>query len=162
MILIRRDKQSLVFQLGAQEKQLLVKVLKHYPLVPSSHHRLSQGKPGAHAEEDQQLLDEALAGQREKNRRRVQAMLDGPGRFRVAKSGFEFALTHAEVEWFLQVLNDVRVGGWLALGSPEPGAVPKVTEQNVKHHFAMEASGLFESALLAALGFCEQPDWAAE
>ena len=159
MILIRRDKQSLVFQLGAQEKQLLVKVVMHYPLVPSSHHRLSQGKPGAHAEEDQRLLDEALAEQREKNRRHVRALLDETLRFRATNTSFEFALAHAEVEWFLQVLNDVRVGGWLALGSPEPGEVPKVTEQNVKHHFAMEASGLFESALLAALGINESSEW---
>ena len=162
MILIRKDKDGLVFQLGAQEKQLLVKVVKLYPLVPSSHHRLSQGDYRAPSAEDQRLLDEALAEQREKNRRQVQAMLDEPLRFRAMNTSFEFVLTHAEVEWFLQVLNDVRVGGWLALGSPEPGEVPKVTEQNVKHHFAMEASGLFESALLAALGVNELPEWLEE
>ena len=162
MILLRKDKQGLAFQLGAQEKQLLVKVLKHYPLVPSSHHRLSQGDQGAHSDEDQRLLDEALAEQREKNRRQVQALLDEPLRFRAMNTSFEFALTHAEVEWFLQVLNDVRVGGWLALGEPEPGEVPKVTEENVKHHFAMEASGLFQTALLAALGVNESPEWTPE
>ena len=60
MILIRKDKQGLAFQVGAQEKQLLVKVLKHYPLVPSSHHRLSQGDQGAQSDEDQRLLDEEI------------------------------------------------------------------------------------------------------
>ena len=159
MILIRKDKSGLLFQLGKREKQLLFEVAGLYPLVLASHHRLSRGDHGALSAEDQRLLDEALAEQREQNRRHVRALLDEPRRFRALKSGFEFQLTHAEVEWFLQVLNDVRVGGWLALGAPEPGEVPKVTEQNVEHHFAMEASGLFESALLAALGINESSEW---
>ena len=162
MILIRTDKHGLLFHLGSQEKQLLLDVVKLYPLVPASHHHLSKQGNGAKPDENQRLLDEALAEQREDNRRQIQALLDAPRRFHATKSGVEFRLARAEVDWLLQVLNDVRVGGWLALGEPEPGEVPKVTEQNVKHHFAMEASGLFESALRAALGVNESPQWAGD
>jgi hypothetical protein len=162
MILIRTDQHGLAFQLGSREKQLLLDVVQLYPLVPASHHRLSQANQSAKPDENQRLLDEALAEQRAENRRQVQALLAAPRRFRATKSGVEFRLAHGEVDWLLQVLNDVRVGGWLALGEPEPGEVPKVTEQNVKHHFAMEASGLFESALLAALGVSESPQWAGD
>ena len=162
MILIGTDKTGLVFHLGAQEKQLLIEVVKLYPLVPAAHHRLSQENQGGQPDEKQRLLEEALIEQRAQNRRQIQALLAEPQRFRAAESGVEFRLAHAEVDWLLQVLNDVRVGGWLALGAPEPGEVPKVTEQNVRHHFAMEASGLFESALLAALGVNESPQWTGD
>ena len=56
----------------------------------------------------------------------------------------------------------MRVGSWLALGRPEPGQQPEVTEQNIKHWVAMELCGVFESSLLAALGVSESPQWAGE
>ena len=65
----------------------------------------------------------------------------------------------AEVEWLLQVLNDVRVGSWLALGEPERGQEPAVTAQNARYLLALELCGLFQSVLLAALGVSELPEW---
>jgi hypothetical protein len=160
--LIRSDRNGLVFQLGQREKQLLFVVLELYPLTPASRHRLSKQGKGPKAKENQQLLEEALAEQRKENRRQVQAMLNEPQRFRETKTGLELALTPAQVEWLLQVLNDVRVGSWLALGEPEHGEEPAVTEQNAKFLFALEVCGLFESVLLAALGVSESPRWAGE
>lgn len=162
MILIRKDKNGQVFHIGSQEKQLLFEVVRLYPLVPPSHHHLNKEGNDSRSDENQRMLDEALADQREQNRLQIQALLDQSRRFRKTKAGFEFLLSPREVEWLLQVLNDVRVGGWLALGAPEPGEVPKVTEQNVRHHFAMETSGLFQTALLAASGVDESPEWAPE
>jgi hypothetical protein len=160
--LIHSDKKGLVFQLGQREKQLLFAVLELYPLTPASHHRLSKQGKGPKAKENQQLLKEALAEQRKENRRLVQAMLNEPQRFRETKTGLELVLAPAQIEWLLQVLNDVRVGSWLTLGEPEPGKEPPVTEQNAKFFFALEVCGLFESVLLAALGVSESPRWAGE
>jgi hypothetical protein len=160
--LLRADKQGLVFQLGRREKRMLLETLSLYPLVPAAHHRLSRNGQGAAADENQRLLDEALAEQRAENRRRIQAMLNAPHRFREAQAGFELTLAPAEVEWLLQVLNDVRVGSWLALGEPEPDETPALTEQNAKYVLAMELCGLFESVLLSALGVRESPQWAWE
>ena len=158
----RADKDSLVFQLHEREKQLLLQTLKLYPLVPASHHRLGKGKEAHQAHEDQRLLEEALAEHRQENRRQVLAMLDEPQRFREAKMGFELTLTPAEIEWLLQVLNDVRVGSWLMLGEPEPGGEPEVTEANARYLLALELCGLFESSLLAGLGLRESPDWSGD
>jgi hypothetical protein len=108
------------------------------------------------------MLEEALAEQRQENRRQVLAMLNEPQRFRETKSGFELTLAPAQVEWLLQVLNDVRVGSWLALGEPEQGEKPKLTKQNANYFLAMELCGLFESVLLAALGVSESPRWASD
>jgi hypothetical protein len=159
---LRADKDCQVFQLHEREKQLLVHTLKLYPLVPAAHHRLSQGSATEQAEENQRLLEEALAEQREENRREVLALLEEPQRFRSTKTGLELTLSPPQIEWLLQVLNDVRVGSWLMLGKPEQGDEPKVTEANAKYLLALELCGLFESSLLAGLGVRESPDWSGD
>jgi hypothetical protein len=160
--LLRAGKNGHIFHLGQREKQLLLDTLKLYPLVPASRHRLSKDGQGPNTDEDQLLLEEALAEQRQENRRQVLAMLNEPQRFRETKSGFELTRAPAQVEWLLQVLNDVRVGSWLALGEPEPGEEPELTKQNANYFLAMELCGLFESVLLAALGVSESPRWAGD
>lgn len=162
MKLSRTSKSGLVFQLGQREKLLLLETIKLYPLVPASHHRLSQSGQGTKAEENQHLLEEALAEQRQASRLQVLAMLNDPQRFRETKSGFELKLTPPQVEWLLQVLNDVRVGSWLALGEPESGEEPKFTAQTAKYLLALELCGLFQSVLLAALGVNESLQWSGE
>lgn len=162
MKLVRADKSGQVFYLGQREKQLLFDTVARYPLVPAAHHRLSKDDPGPNAEENQRWLEAALDEQRQENRRQVLAMLNEPQRFRAAKAGFELTLTPAQIEWLLQVLNDVRVGSWLALGEPEPGEEPEVTEQNADYLLAMELCGAFQSGLLAALGVRESPQWAGD
>lgn len=157
---LRRNGKQFVFHLSRREHGLLVETLRFYPLVPPAHHRLSRDGAAPSLVESQRLLDEALAEHRAANRRRVQAFLADPQRFRPRDNAVELQLTPAEVEWLLQVLNDVRVGAWLALGEPEQGEEPPVTEQNARYHFALAMSGWFESELLAALGVRESPDWA--
>ena len=159
MKLLRSGKTGFVFQLSPREKQLLLETLELYPLVPAAHHRLSSKDSQREADENQRLLEESLAEQREENRKQVQEILAQPERFRGVKSHFHLTLKHSDVEWLLQVLNDVRVGSWLALGKPEPGQFPAVSQQNFRYLVAMEVCGAFESRLLSALGFDESPDW---
>ena len=162
MKFIRDSKTGPVFQFGQREKLLLLETIKLYPLVPASHQRLTKDGQGPKASENQHLLEEALAEQRQENQRQVLAMLNEPQRFREVKSGFELKLTRSQVDWLLQVLNDVRVGSWLALGEPESGEEPAVTAQNAKYLLALELCGLFQSVLLAALGVGESPQWASD
>ncbi len=162
MKLLRTGKDGCVFQFSPREKHLLLGTLHLYPLVPAAHHRLSKDGQGPNAEDNQRLLEAALAEQREENRKQVLAMLNKPQRFRETNSGFELTLTPAQMEWLLQVLNDVRVGSWLALGEPEPDEEPEMTEPNAKYHLALQVCGMFQSALLAALGVKESPQWGGD
>jgi hypothetical protein len=155
---VRTRNNELLFQLGKRERQLLLDTISLYPLVPDSHHRLSR-QTAVSVDENQRLLEQSLAEQRGENRRQVLALLNEPGRFRETQTGFELTLTPAETEWLLQVLNDVRVGSWLALGEPEPDEEPEVNEENAKYLLAMELCGLFQSVLLAALGVRESSQW---
>jgi hypothetical protein len=148
--LIRADKGQFVFHVGNREKVLLFEILKLYPLVPASHQRLSKTAQGPAQDENQRLLEEALAEQRRENRKHVLAMLAGPQRFRKTETGFELALSPPQAKWLLQVLNDVRVGCWLALGAPEDLDLPRLDETNAGFVVAMEAAGFFESAIVDA------------
>jgi hypothetical protein len=82
----------------------------------------------------------------------VLSMLDEPGRFRETKTDVRFTITRTQMEWLLQVFNDIRVGAWLALGEPKDMELPEITKTNAPYLLAMEVSGQFEAGLLMALG----------
>jgi len=153
MKLIRTKREKLVFEISLPEKRLLFEVLKLYPLISATHHRLSKSARSAKHDENQRLLEESLAAQREENRKNVRAILDEPGRFQTAASGFQLTLSGPEIEWLLQVLNDVRVGSWIALGSPDPeqGKMIVFNEKILPHFRMMELAGAFEMVFLDAL-----------
>jgi hypothetical protein len=160
MKLRRTTKDDFVFQLSAREKQILFETINLYPLVPASHHRLTQAA-AAHSDENQRLLEESLAEQRTENRRQIEALLKSPERLQKSGKSFHLQLKATELEWLLQVLNDIRVGSWLELGEPDEDKPPKLTPENFRFIVAMEACGAFQSVLLAALGESESPDWLA-
>lgn len=141
-----------VFRLNRREQRLLLELLRLYPLVPSQHHRLTRGSDPLLLEE-QRLLDEALAEHRAENRRQLEAFLHTDGRFLETPKGIELSLTRPQVEWFLQVLNDIRVGSWLLAGSPdaEDGRPPELTPENLRHYLTMELAVAFQALLLKAL-----------
>jgi len=151
--LVRSDKEQLTFSLGKREKQLLFHILQLYPLVPVSHQRLSKGEKGQPHQDYQRSLEEALAEQHRENRQRVVDFLGG--RFHQTTKEFEFSLTVPEVEWLLQVLNDLHVGAWLMLGEPDEQRMPEVTETNAPYILAMEAADRFQCEVLAILGYSE-------
>jgi hypothetical protein len=150
--LLKADPNQLVFQLAPVEKAALLEVLKRYPCVPPAHHRLTRREATDPDAEKQRLLDEALAEQRAANQRQLRALLQHPETFRRVESHWQFTLRHGEFEWLLQVLNDVRVGSWLALGSPEelPRSLPD-DPQTAPHAVMMELAGLFQMTLLEAI-----------
>ena len=158
MKLLRASPDQFVFHLGQRERQLLLDTLQLYPLVPPAHHRVAAAGQRADAEA-QRLLDEALAEQRRELRQQLLAILKHPARLRETSRGFELTLTPPEMEWLLQVLNDVRVGSWLALGEPAENEVPQLSQPNASYLVAMEICGAYQSVLLAALGTEQSPGW---
>lgn len=153
MKLIRTRREKFVFEIDPQEKRLLFEVLKLYPLISATHHRLSRKSNIVQPNDHQRLLEESLASQREENRKNVRAMLDKPGHFQTTTSGGQLTLSGPEIEWLLQVLNDVRVGSWIALGSPDPEQGKQTTfdEKTVPRFRMMELAGAFEMVFLDAL-----------
>jgi hypothetical protein len=150
MKLVKATKSRLVFELGQRENRSLPQILKLYPCVPSAHHVLSRSGRLPDCVANQQLLDEALAEQRADNKKQVQALLADPRRFEHTETGARLSLSSAEVEWVMQVLNDVRVGSWVILGSPE-NKPAELNAATAPHFLAMEMAGYFQMQLLEAL-----------
>ncbi len=145
---VQSDRQ--VFQMSWVEKKLLTELLGFYPVIPAQYAKLNRSSDSPPLIEAQQLLDEALAEQRAQNRQRVADFLHDPRRFLPDRDGFRLILTAAELEWLLQVLNDIRVGSWFSLGSPEnihPNAISR-TPKNEPYLRAMDGCGYFQAVLL--------------
>ncbi|HZV34528.1 MAG TPA: hypothetical protein VFB72_08105 [Verrucomicrobiae bacterium] len=153
MKLIKADADKFTFLIERRERQMLFRLLDLYPLVPLSHHQLSQS---AEKSEDQQLLEEALNQQRMKNKEQVLAMLKSKSRFRETEHGYHFSLKNEQMEWLLQVINDVRVGSWLLMGSPKNPVetFAMLNQTTASYYWAMEVAAGFQMVFLAAM---EQP-----
>lgn len=152
MKLLRATKTRFLFQLGKREKHLLLRVLRLYPRIPPATFRLSKSGKLPDAEANQHLLDESLAEQRQENRKMLDAFLTAPRRFIETESGPRLSVSHSELEWLLQILNDVRVGSWIILGSPEQGMeFNLLNEKTAPDFWAMEMSGHFQMRFLEAI-----------
>ena len=146
---VGRDGEKLLYRLGKQERSLFLTVLDRYPLIPPAHQPVSKDPPARELEHCQQLLDEALAEQRRENRYRLKALLQDPQRFREIPDGWLLVLSPADREWLLQILNDVRVGSWLRLGSPEEDLPEMDLEaETAPDALTMHMAGHFQMRLL--------------
>lgn len=152
MKLLRSGKIKLQFEISHEEMALLRLVLGLYPLVPATHHRLSQNRRIPKPEENQQLLEESLAAQRKENRAQIEFLLNDAKRYTETESGCRVSFSRVEVECLLQALNDVRVGSWLALGAPgQPMEIQQgMNPQTARHLLVMDAAGFFEMNFLHA------------
>jgi len=133
------------FQLASREKDLLLEILCLYPRIPPGHQPLS--KAAGLDDSSQRLLDEALAETRSQNKKELEALLADPKRLRQQPTGWRLALSSSEVEWLLQVLNDIRVGSWIQLGSPE-APLTALNAKTAPHLSAMEIAGSFQMRFL--------------
>jgi hypothetical protein len=149
--LLRVENDNYVFRLGKGEKELLAVVLGLYPVIPPAHQPISKSTVIAN-KTNQHLLDEALAEQRNENKKLVASFLADARRFHETETSARMTMTPAEIEWLLQVLNDIHVGSWILAGEPDEhssGLIP--TEKNARHIGAMELARWFQIDLLAAL-----------
>lgn len=147
------DEEAVIFQLSGRERDFLIKILQDYPVVPPAHQALSKELKDPRVKDYQRLLDEALAQQRAAHKSHLHAWLETPERFKKTRGGYRFSLERAESEWLLQVLNDIRVGNWLGLGSPEALALnpENIESRLLPTWLAMQMSGHFQMTILEAL-----------
>lgn len=128
-------------------------VLQRYPVLSTSYHKPTRNSDPASIGVDPELLEEALAEQQRELKLNLQKMLKQPARFKKHDLGYVFSVKPSEMEWLLQVFNDIRVGSWVKLGSPnrdQPFGV-EITEENIELAWALEMAGLFEHTLLEAM-----------
>lgn len=115
----RSGKGQWVVHLDKREASVFKALLRRYPVIPSAHRLHGKHGPGASDENSQRLLDESLADQRRESKSQIARFLKDTRRFTENAGGAQVTLSSADIEWLLQILNDIRVGSWIALGSPE-------------------------------------------
>jgi len=153
MKLVHKDEQHVVFQLEPREKKALLTILKLYPVLPADFQALTKADDPEGRKVDQELLEQSLAEHKASNQQLLQNLFANPQRLVKSKSGWRLTLDTGDVEWFLQVLNDVRVGKWYLAGCPDEqsGKPLTLSVDNLKHYWAMEVAGAFQWQLLEAL-----------
>ncbi len=154
MKLVRKEKDDFVFDIGKREKRLLLEVLKLYPLIPTAYHGVNQTAGATRTAENQKLLEESLAERKRENKRQLLALLNDEQRFKETDRGCHFTLSASQMEWLLQVVNDIRVGSWIILGQPDEkkGKPVELKNENVRYYAAMEFCDYFQMTLLDAFG----------
>lgn len=151
MKLLRKTTEAFTFELEWLERVELQEVLGRYPLTPLTHYQIARDPASGPQAVDQPLLEEAMAAQQLALRQKVRELL-GPGR-RFSGDGDHYLLTLSgeDVEWLLQVLNDVRIGCWLQLGCPAEAQPDDPDQLGIGYHLLMETALMFEMVLLQAL-----------
>jgi hypothetical protein len=141
----------LVFQITPTEKAVLLTTLRLFPVLDSAHHQLTK-KAGVARASEQRLLEESMAQQQSAHQRKLSQFFQTEKQFFRAERGeLRLALSPAQLEWLLQVLNDIRVGSWVQLGCPElENTRLQLARENPVAFTAMETSGYFLMVLLEA------------
>jgi hypothetical protein len=135
---------------GKQSGQM--DILDLYPLVPGFVQPLSKTANPAEIQADQRLLEESLAAHKQENKKQLFAIINEINRFPANAGVSRFTVSGDQVEGLLQVLNDIRVGSWQKLGSPDAAQKKTIelNEQNARYTWVIEVAGLFQMALLTA------------
>jgi hypothetical protein len=147
--LVKATPDEVVFLLSPAEKQAWTDLLKLYPIQSA----VVQPRDRPNAAE-RALLEEALSAQRRKHRAELEQSLLKEQLFVPEGDRFKVTLSAAHIEMMLQVLNDLRVGSWYALGCPDQLARKHIapSDADFRHVWVMELSGHFQMALLEACG----------
>jgi hypothetical protein len=125
-------------------------LVRLYPCVPESYHALHAERSHGHLPASQHLLDDALAEHRAETRRQIESVLADGQHLAQMESGWRLSLSEGELNWLLEVLNDIRLGNWIALGSPE-GQPRIIDEKTARQALHMEVAGIFQMRFLESL-----------
>ncbi len=149
---VDRQGEDFEFVLTTIEKDLLVQILNLYPRTLANPNRLTLPTTGHELEESRKLLDESLTASRKQARQKLDRWLGSSSRFASAENGFRLRIDGRDLEWFLQILNELKIGSWMRLGAPDEridwSQINKVSAIDL---WLMRAAEIFQDYLLRAI-----------
>jgi len=150
MRLLKQGGAGWKYELNRNEGILLRTLVKEFPLSAAVVVGISRTGTDAKSAERQRLLNESLAQHRQELKRLAGKLL--AANLKAGKDGWRLSLNESEREVLLQLLNDIRVESWHALGEPENldafPADPSGTD--LRHHHLLQVAGYFEWKMLEA------------
>ena len=155
MKLVKETNRGFQYQLSPQEARSLRLLITQFPVAPLSAVKISKSDPEAFARE--RLLNESLAAHREELKRKAGELI-APDKFTESGSSRLFRISAQKRETMLQILNDIRVESWRALGGPEnlETCALGLTGEKFKYYHFMHTAGFFEYHFLNLGGLDEK------
>jgi hypothetical protein len=149
MKLVKQSGDGWQYALTQVEVDLLKSLLQRFPFTENVPVKISKADPDPEAVEREKLLNESLAEHRKELKKRA-ANLIAADKFEKSQKGRLLTLNAEEREVVLQILNDIRVGCWCALGEPETLELqkPDHSAPELAHHSLMNLAGYFEHHLV--------------
>ena len=149
MKLVKQNKSGWQYLLKKHEARFLRVLVNQLPSASIAPVRISKTDADPQAVERQALLQEALTEHRAELKRQAGNLVSA-GKFKPTGNGELFRLTSEERETLLQILNDIRIESWRALGGPEvlemdPSMLP---QEQLRPFQLMHLAGYFEYHLL--------------
>lgn len=148
MRLLKQGEAGWKFELNQNEGILLRALVAEFPLTAATAVKIARTGADARSAERERLLNESLAQHRLEVKQQAGKLL--AANLKAGKDGWRLSLSANEREVLLQLLNDVRVESWRALGEPENlDPLPSHPSQtDLRHHHLMHLAGYFEWKLL--------------
>ena len=147
------DEPIFRFQISKLEKALLLATIQIYPVLEPSDHHLTKDPDDAEPAEQRLLEEDVMARQRAEHQAKLDVFLAGEApAFTEDADDLYLGLKREELERLLQVLNDIRVGCWVKLGSPEMDQIRRggLSPEEARLVAAMDMGAYFQSGLLEA------------
>lgn len=149
MKLVAQSHESWQYHLNHREADILVGLVEKFPFTAPAPARISKTLEERKTKEREKLLNESLAEHR-KELTKLAGTLLGNDQWKKSKTGRLLTLNPHSREVLLQILNDIRIGCWHALGMPEvleldhaPASTKELGYRNL-----MDLAGYFEMSLL--------------
>jgi hypothetical protein len=149
MKLIKRKSETWQYELNQVESVLLKQLLKNFPFTGNVPVKISKADADPKSFEREKLLNESLAEHRKELKKQASNLISGE-KLKTSEKGHLLTLNAEEREILLQILNDIRVGCWRALGEPETTEMhkPDCSAQDIARHQLMNLAGYFEHHLI--------------
>ena len=158
MKLVKQIEGGWQYQLNRNEADILAGLLRKFPFTAAGQVQISKTDEDPGVVEREKLLHESLAEHRKELQEVAGKLLDA-GKFKEVEHGQLLTLTSEARETLLQILNDIRVGCWFALGEPEDldSRRPPTSTKTLAYRNLMELAGYFESSFLETDSGDQQP-----
>ena len=153
MKLLSRTDEHLLFELSEVEDVFIRLTLSAYPIAKEGWPQGSPVTKEAKPAPDASLLEDALKETKEEHRRRLESFFQKQPMPEGDKAVRLLRIPAEDVEWLLQVANEIRVGSWYALGCPTEREERKLEDNpdSAPHLIRFDFSGWLLTVLLDAV-----------
>ncbi|HEY1664035.1 MAG TPA: hypothetical protein VGI03_16575 [Verrucomicrobiae bacterium] len=149
MRLVKQSKGNWQYHLNHNEADILLGLVKKFPFTELSQIKISKTDNEPATVERGKLLNESLAEHRKALKTLAMNLL-GNEKWQPSGEGQLLTLDSGSREILLQILNDIRVGCWHALGEPEVLESPAAhsSRKDLTYRKLMDLAGYFEMKFL--------------